>query len=147
MIREADDARAELNVARPFSRHGHEDFRRSADLRSRRVMFAAPRFVIAATVEPLDKLEIALQRERRIDAWLVERREKNTESKSISHVCSSRATHLGRHSPDELQRELRSAPPFRLKQVPRTARPPTPKALSRLNAPRFSAAKSSRLSR
>jgi hypothetical protein len=58
-------------------------------------MFAAPRFVIAAAVEPLDKLEIALQRERRIDAWLVERREKDPKTKAIRHACSSlRATHV-----------------------------------------------------
>src|SRR5271169_6388763 len=90
MIREADDAGAKLDVARPFSRHGHEDFGRSADLGSRRMMFAAPCFVIAAAVEPLDKLEIALQRERRIDAWLVERRQKDPKTKAMRHAYSSR---------------------------------------------------------
>ena len=90
MIREADDTGAQLNMARPFSRHGHEDFRRSADLRSRRMMFAEPRFVIAAAIEPLNELKIALQRERRIDAWLMERCQKDAKTKPMRHAYSSR---------------------------------------------------------
>ena len=86
VIGEADDAGAELDMARPFGRHRHEDFGRGADLRSRRMMLAAPGFVIAAAVEPLDQLEIALQRERRIDAWLVERRQKDPKTKTIRHA-------------------------------------------------------------
>ena len=35
VIRKADDAGAQPNMARPLSSHGHEDFGRSADLRSR----------------------------------------------------------------------------------------------------------------
>ena len=54
------------------------------------MMFAAPGFVIAAAIEPLNKLRFALQRERRIDAWLVERREKDAKTKSMRHAYSSR---------------------------------------------------------
>jgi hypothetical protein len=54
------------------------------------MMFAEPRFVIAAAVEPLNELKIALQGERRIDAWLMERREKDAKTKPVRHAYSSR---------------------------------------------------------
>src|ERR1700733_2611739 len=101
MIREADDAGAKLNVARPFRSHGHEDFGRSADLRSRRMMFAEPRFVIAAAIEPLDELKIALERERRIDARLMKGRQKDAKTKPMRHPYSSR-----RPKADLLSREI-----------------------------------------
>src|SRR5258707_1294155 len=48
-------------------------------------MLAKPCLVIAAAVEPLDKFEIALQRQRRIDTRLVEWCEKNAEAQSLAH--------------------------------------------------------------
>ena len=54
------------------------------------MMFSEPRFVITATVEPLDELKVALKRERRIDAWLMERRQKNAKTKPVRHAYSSR---------------------------------------------------------
>jgi len=44
------------------------------------VVLAEPRLIIAAAIEPLDEIEIALQRERWVDAGLVEGREKNAEA-------------------------------------------------------------------
>src|ERR1700730_10550756 len=102
VIRKADDAGAQPNRPLPSSRHGHEDFRRSADLRSRRMMFAEPRFVIAAAIEPLDELKITLQRERRIDAWLMKRRQKDAKTKPMRHAYFLPSPRKG----DRLSREI-----------------------------------------
>ena len=44
----------------------------------------------AAAIQPLNKLEVALKRERRIDAWLMERRQKDAKTKPMRHACCSR---------------------------------------------------------
>jgi hypothetical protein len=54
------------------------------------MMFPEPRFVKAAAIEPLDEFKIALQRERRIYPWLVERRQKGAKTKPMRHAYSSR---------------------------------------------------------
>ena len=47
--------------------------------------FAAPGFVIAAAVEPLDQFEIGLECERGIDSRRMKRRQENAEAKALVH--------------------------------------------------------------
>ena len=55
------------------------------------MVLAEPGLIIAAAVEPLDQLEIASQRERRVDAGFVKGRKKDTEAQAVhgrsSAVC------------------------------------------------------------
>src|SRR5258708_1370077 len=62
----------------------------SGDLRSRAMTSAAPRSCIVAAIAQLNELEVALQGARRIDAWLVKRREKDAKTTPVRHGSSSR---------------------------------------------------------
>src|SRR5258708_39078360 len=48
-------------------------------------MLAAPSFVVAASIEPLDEFEVLLQRQGRVDTSLMERCKKNTKSHPVGH--------------------------------------------------------------
>jgi hypothetical protein len=48
-------------------------------------MLAEPRLIIAAAIQPLDEIEIALQCERWVDARFMEGREKNAEAQALAH--------------------------------------------------------------
>ena len=85
VIRDADHAGAELDMPRAFRGSGNHDFRRGGKFGAGGVVFAEPRFVIAAAIEPLDQFEIALQGERRVDAGLVEWCEENAEAQALAH--------------------------------------------------------------
>jgi hypothetical protein len=58
-------------------------------------MLAEPRLIIAAAIEPLDEIEIALQCERWVDAGLMEGREKNAEAQALAHWGRSSAFMMG----------------------------------------------------
>ena len=90
MVRQADDAGAELDMLRPLRRDAHEHLRRGDGLPSRRVVFADPSLVESQVVEPLDKLEVALQAECGVLAQQVERRQKDAELHTVgkSHRVS-----------------------------------------------------------
>ena len=85
VIRDADDAGAEPDVPGALGGGGNHDFRRGGKLGAGGVVLAEPRLVVAAAVEPLNQLEIALQRQCGVDARLVERREKNAEAQALAH--------------------------------------------------------------
>ena len=85
VIRDADHASAKPDITGALGSGRDHDFRRRGKLSACGVMLAKPRLVVAAAVEPLDKFEIALQRQRRIDTRLMEWCEKNTEAQSLAH--------------------------------------------------------------
>jgi hypothetical protein len=66
VVRERDDAGAELDVAGALRGGRDEDLRRGDDLAAGGVVLADPRLVVAEAVEVLDQLQIALERERRV---------------------------------------------------------------------------------
>jgi hypothetical protein len=49
------------------------------------MVLAKPRFIVTEAVEPSDQVQIVLQRQRRIDAGLVEGSEKNAEAQAGCH--------------------------------------------------------------
>ena len=55
------------------------------------MVFAEPRLVVAAAIEPLDQFEIALQGECRIDTGLVEWREKDAEAQALIYATFLRS--------------------------------------------------------
>jgi hypothetical protein len=75
VVGERDHAGAELDVARPLGGRGDEDLRRGDDLRAGRVVLADPGLVVAEPVQVGDQLEVALQRQRRVLARRMKRRE------------------------------------------------------------------------
>ena len=79
VVRQADDAGAELDVLRPLRRRRHEQLRRGDSLPPGAVVFAYPRLVEVEIVEPLDQLEIPLVGDRRIFVLPVKRRHENAE--------------------------------------------------------------------
>src|ERR1700721_690262 len=83
VVRNADDAGAELDMPRAFGRDGDHDLRRSGDFGTRRMVLPKPRLVIAAAVQPLYQFQIALERERGVDAGLVEWGEKRAEAQPL----------------------------------------------------------------
>src|SRR6516225_5482314 len=85
VIRNADHAGAEFDVTRALGRRRYHDFRRGGELGASGVMLAEPCLIIAAAIQPLDEIEIALQCERRVDAGFMEGREKNAEAQALAH--------------------------------------------------------------
>jgi hypothetical protein len=85
VVREADNTGPEADVARSFGGDGDEDFRRGRQLGPRRVVLAAPGFVVATAVEPLDQFEVGLECQRGIDSWRMKRRQENAEAKALVH--------------------------------------------------------------
>src|SRR5262249_57590577 len=70
-----------------------EHFRASDQLEPARVMLADPRLVVIQPVEMLEKLEIPLNRQRRVLVVIMERREKNAAADVlIAHAESSGGT-------------------------------------------------------
>jgi hypothetical protein len=72
-------------VTRALGRNRDHDFRRRADLGAGGMVLTEPRFIVTETVEPGDQVQIVLQGQRRIDAGLVEWREKNAETQAGCH--------------------------------------------------------------
>src|SRR5215472_18523976 len=85
VIRNADHPGAELDVTRALSRRRYHDFRRGGELGAGGVMLAEPCLIIAAAIQPLDEIEIALQCKRWVDAGLMEGRKKNAEAQALAH--------------------------------------------------------------
>src|SRR6516162_761413 len=70
-------------------------------------MLAEPRLIIAAAIQPLDEIEIALQCERWVDTGLMEGREKNAEAQPLAHWGRSSAFMWGlRWPPDRIKLAL-----------------------------------------
>ena len=67
---------------------GDEDLRRGDDLRAGGVVLADPGLVPAELVEVHDEVEVALDRQRRVLAGLVERRHEDAEAQSVGHVVT-----------------------------------------------------------
>ena len=92
MIRHGRHPGAQLDAPRALRRRGDEDLRRGDDLVAGRVVLADPRLVVAERVEPLDQLEVALQRERRVLVDRVKGSEKDSEVHSLHrHVWPSQS--------------------------------------------------------
>ncbi len=72
VVRQADDARAELDGARALGRRGQVHLRRRDDLPAGAVVLADPGFVETELVEPLDQLQVALEGIGRVSADLME---------------------------------------------------------------------------
>ena len=66
VVRHADDAGAQLDVASALRRGGDEDLRAGDDLAAGGVMLADPGLVVTELVEVHDQIEVALQRQRRV---------------------------------------------------------------------------------
>src|SRR5215467_9945266 len=95
VIRNADHPGAELDVTRALGCRRYHDFRRGGELGAGGVMLAEPCLIIAAAIQPLDEIEIALQCKRWVDAGLVEGREKNAEAQALAHGGRSSAFMMG----------------------------------------------------
>ena len=78
--RRSTHAGAELDVARPLGRRGDEDLRRGDDLAAGGVVLAYPGLVVAQAIQVLDELEVSLERERRVLAGRMERRQEDAEA-------------------------------------------------------------------
>src|SRR3984893_7081907 len=79
MVGDADHARAEHYAARAPGGSGDENVRRRNDLPPRGMMLADEDLVVAGTVQPFDKFEVALEAERGVFAGAMERRHENAE--------------------------------------------------------------------
>ena len=77
VIRQRDDAGAELDPLRSLGRRCDEEFRRRDDLEPGRVVLADPRLFVAEFVEPFDEFDVAADRERRVFVQRMKRREKD----------------------------------------------------------------------
>ena len=90
MVRQANDPGSELDVLRPLRRDAHEHLRRGDGLPSGSVVLSDPRLVEIQIVEPLDKLEVALQAESGILPQHVERGQEDAELHTVwkSHGVS-----------------------------------------------------------
>ena len=88
VVGQADDAGAEADVAGALRGGGDEDLGRGDQLPAGAVVLADPRFVVTELVEPLEQLEVAVQRQRGVFPDAVEGRHEDSE------VHSSVAGHL-----------------------------------------------------
>ena len=79
VVRQRDDAGAELDVLRALRGDADEHLRRGDDLPAGAVVLADPGLVEAEVVEPLQQLQVALQGQRRVLAELVEGSHERTE--------------------------------------------------------------------
>src|SRR5713101_9054273 len=84
MIRDTDDARAELDSLGAGRRDRHENFGRRDYFPSRRMMLADERFFVAELVEPFDELHVALETERRVFADAMKGGHENSELHHLS---------------------------------------------------------------
>ena len=76
-------ARAQLDGARALRGHRDHQFGARADLGAGGVVLPEPHLVVGAAVEPLDQLEVLLQREGGVDAGLVEGGEEDAEAHPV----------------------------------------------------------------
>src|SRR5205823_13840848 len=83
VVRQADHAGPELDMPRALGRDTDEQLGRGDDLPPGAVMLADPGLVETKAVEPLDQLEIALQRQRRVLRKSVEGRHKDAEAQAV----------------------------------------------------------------
>src|SRR4051812_6646580 len=81
------DAGTQPDMPRTLRRGGDEDLRRSDDLVPGGVVFTDPRLVVPEPVEVNDEVEITFQRQRRILAARMERREKDAEPLRACGSC------------------------------------------------------------
>ena len=72
-------AGAEPDVAGPLGGGGDEDLGRGDQLPAGRVVLADPGLVVAELIEPLDQLQVAVNRQRGILAHAVKRRHEDAE--------------------------------------------------------------------
>src|SRR5262245_52051618 len=88
VIGQRDYAGAELDAPGPLGGGGDDKLGRGDDLVAARVVLADPGLVIAELVEPLDELEVALQRQRRVLVVGMERRQEDAGPQAIArHVA------------------------------------------------------------
>ena len=85
VVRERDHPGPEPDAPRALGRRGDEDLRAGDDLEAAGMVLADPRFVIIEPVEPLDELEVALDREHRVLVEGVKGREKNAKPNVAAH--------------------------------------------------------------
>ena len=83
VVRQADDPGAEADVAGAFGRRGHEHLGRGDGFPAGAVVLADPGFVVAEVVEPLEQLQVTLQRQGGILAKPVEGSQENTERQPL----------------------------------------------------------------
>ena len=79
VIRQRDDPGGELDALRPLPCRGQEHFRRGDHFPAAGMMLAAPEFVVAELVQPLDQVEVAAELQHRVFADRMVRREKGAE--------------------------------------------------------------------
>ena len=89
VIGQRDHAGAEADALGAFAGGGQEHFRRGDRLPARRVMLAAPEFVVAERVELLDQIEIPAELQHRMLADGMMRGEEGSEFEA-RHGCSLR---------------------------------------------------------
>ena len=85
MIRNRDDAGAELDSLGALGGRDQEHLGRRDRLPSGRVMLADPEFVVVKFVEPLREFEIALKLERGMLTDRMMRREEHAETETLGH--------------------------------------------------------------
>src|ERR1700733_1380353 len=85
MVRNRDDAGAELDSLGALGRGDQEHFRRRDRLPSRRMMLADPELVVVKLIEQFGEFEIALKLERRMLADRMMWREKHAKAESLCH--------------------------------------------------------------
>src|SRR5271156_2584878 len=85
MVRNRDDAGAELDSLGAFGRGDQEHFWRRDRLPSRRMMLADPELIVVKLIEQFGEFEIALKLERRMLADRMMRREEHAKAESLCH--------------------------------------------------------------
>ena len=90
VVGQRDHARGELDALGMLAGRRQEHLRRCDHLPARRMMLAAPELVVAQLVEPLDQLHVAPDRERRVLAHPMERREEDAEFQTPVCHCPER---------------------------------------------------------
>ena len=83
VIGQADDAGAQLDVPGPLRRGGDEDLRRGYRLPAGAVVLSDPGLVEPQVVQPLNRLQVALERESGVVAQLMEGRHEYAEFHSL----------------------------------------------------------------
>ena len=83
VVRQAGDARTELDVLGAVGGDADDDLGRGDDLPARRVVLADPRLVVAEGVEPLDQFQVAVERQGGVVADAVERGEEDAEAQAV----------------------------------------------------------------
>ena len=86
VVRQRDHAGAEPDALGALGRRGDEELRRRDDLEAGRVVLADPRLVVAEVVEPLDQLDVATDRQRRVFVQRVERCEEDAAAQRLTWI-------------------------------------------------------------